>query len=145
MQAKPPILYVEDEENDAVLLGLAFRRAKVQFPLAVVSDGRQAVEYLWGEGRFADRARHPLPCLLILDLNLPLMGGFEVLARVRAETRFASLPVLVFTSSAQESDRFRARELGASDYIVKPPQIERLVMFAESLERWVSGGETSNP
>jgi DNA-binding response OmpR family regulator len=136
-----PILYVEDEDNDAMIMRLAFRKAEVANPLRIVTDGKQALDYLWGQDCFSDRAQNPLPCLLLLDLNLPQCHGFTVLERIRAEARFKDLPVVIFTSSDQAGDQARARDLGASDYIVKPSQMARVVAFARSLnERWLRAG-----
>jgi two-component system, response regulator len=133
-----PVLYGEDEDDDVMLLKLAFKRAGVVHPLQVVTDGRQAVDYLWGNGCFADRAKYPLPCLVLLDLNLPQWDGFLVLQRIRGDVRFKDLPVLIFTSSEQPTDQTRARELGATEYIVKPSQVDRFVAFAKVLqEQWL--------
>lgn len=118
----PPavVLYVEDEADDVLFMQAAFRRIGLQAPLHAVTDGQQAIAYLAGEGAYADRGAHPLPALVLLDLNLPLQSGFEVLRWIRGEPRFASLPVVVFSSSGRPEDRQRAAELGASDYALKP-------------------------
>lgn len=117
---KPVVLYVEDEESDRLLMQLAFAKAGLGSALWMVGDGKRAVEYLSGVGVFADRTGYPLPALVLLDLNLPGMHGFEVLKWIRAQPGYATLPVVVFTSSAQEEDRQRAESLGASAFIQKP-------------------------
>jgi CheY-like chemotaxis protein len=133
-----PILYVEDEEDDVILVRIAFKRAGIVLPLQVAVDGREALEYLFGNGRFSDRQSHPLPSLLLLDLNLPQLNGLEVLQRIRQEPRFNELPVIIFSSSEQVSDQEKARELGATDYVVKPSNFELLARFAQTLkERWL--------
>lgn len=138
IDAPAPVLYVEDEDNDVLLLKLAFKRAGLDHPLQVVTDGKQALDYVCGIGSFADRAKYPSPCLVLLDLNLPQVDGLTVLQRIREEGRFDDLPVLVFSSSEHSSDKLRAEELGASDFIVKPAQVDRLVAFAHDLEeRWL--------
>lgn len=118
----PPavVLYVEDEADDVLFMQAAFRRLGLGVPLHAVADGQQAIAYLAGEGMYADRAAHPLPALVLLDLNLPLQSGFEVLQWIRNEPRFAALPVIVFSSSGRPEDRQRAAELGATDYALKP-------------------------
>lgn len=135
MPTYPPILYVEDEENDVFLVRMACRRAAVPLPLEVVVNGQEALDYLEATAPDVLGKRRDLPCIVLLDLNLPLVHGLEVLQWIRAQERFRTLPVIVFTSSEQESDRTRACALGASDYIVKPSQMDQLVKIMESLKR----------
>jgi CheY-like chemotaxis protein len=142
-----PILYVEDEENDALLVQFGFRRAGIRHPILVLPSGLKAQEYLAGTGDYEHRP-HPLPCLVLLDLNLPLLSGLELLDWMKQNPGLATLPVVIFTSSEQARDRERARELGADDYLVKPAGIEELAELARSLdERWlkacVAVGSTS--
>src|SRR6185436_11022245 len=98
-----PVLVAEDEETDAMLLRWAFEKAGVAQPLVVARDGKEAVDYLEGEGDCADRVRHPFPCLLILDLKMPRMDGFDVLAWLGERPRFNHLPPIVLSSSAYQS------------------------------------------
>jgi DNA-binding response OmpR family regulator len=136
---KMPVLYVEDEENDAFLLQLAFERAGVPNAVRVVKDGQEAVDYLSGAGDYGNREKHPLPCLMLLDLNLPRLSGMEVLQWVRGETRFKGLPVVIFTSSDQPLDRTRALEFGANEYIVKPLNMARMKELVRGLDqRWLN-------
>lgn len=133
-----PVLYVEDDENDVFLLQYGFRKAQVSQPLKVVADGREAVDYLSGAGCYVQRDQHPLPCLLLLDLNLPLLSGMEVLQWVRGQEVFRDLPVVVLTSSAHPRDQERARELGAAEYLLKPADPQQFVELAEALkQRWL--------
>src|SRR5690349_9391672 len=97
--AMRPILAAENEETDRFILNLAFDRAKLPHPLVMVGDGSQCVDYLSGTGTFADRALHPLPVLLLLDLKMPHMHGFEVLEWLASQPQFKDLPVLVLSSS----------------------------------------------
>jgi len=143
--ALSPVLYVEDEEDDVMLIRIAFKHAQIERPLAIAPDGREAIHYLLGTGRFSNRTLYPFPCLVLLDLNLPQLGGFEVLQRIRQEAHLATLPVIVFSSSEKVSDRARARELGATDYVPKPSRMERLTEFAVMLKtRWLSDGADPN-
>jgi CheY-like chemotaxis protein len=133
------VLYVEDEETDVLLLRLTFERAKLLNPVASVADGVKAIEYLAGAGPFADRNRHPVPALVLLDLNLPRVSGFEVLEWVRSQPQFASLPVIIYTSSGREADREKARQLGATDYLVKPSDVNELTQLIVDLSRrWLA-------
>ena len=138
MTTLPPLLYVEDDENDAFLMRHAFTRAGVQHPLTVVSDGQQAVDYLAGAGPFADRDRYPVPGMLLLDLNLPLRSGFEVLEWVRSQPRYSELIVAVLSSSNHAKDIDRANALGASAYFVKPSDVEKRRELVRTLQaRWL--------
>lgn len=122
---------MEDEENDLLFMEVAFRKAGLNHQLYSVRNGQEAVEYLSGVKAFANRSLHPLPSLLLLDLNLPLLSGFEVLAWVRQQSAFQSLPVVVFSSSPRPEDQQKALALGANGYLQKP--ISGL-KFAEVLE-----------
>src|SRR5512138_919827 len=110
------VLYVEDEESDRMLMQFAFRKAGLEPALRVVNDGQAAIDYLSVTGAYGERARYPLTAVVLLDLNLPEVHGFDVLKWIRAQPVHSGLPVVVFTSSAREEDRARALELGASEY-----------------------------
>jgi DNA-binding response OmpR family regulator len=117
---KPTILYVEDEEDDVFFLRAALQRTAAAVTLAVVTDGPMAISYLAGEGRFGDRGAFPIPALTLLDLNLPIQSGFEILEWIRENPDCGASPVIVFSSSGRPEDRERARDLGAIDFIQKP-------------------------
>jgi CheY-like chemotaxis protein len=134
----PPVLYVEDEENDVFFMKRAFREAGIPAPLSIARNGKEAIDYLAGHGPFANREKHPLPCAVILDLNLPIMSGFDVLEWARAQEALRSLPVVIFTSSDQPQDRARAKELQANDYVTKPSNPVGLADFAHQFkQRWL--------
>lgn len=131
-----PVLYVEDEENDVLLMQLAFRRAGIAHPLEVALDGRTALEYLF---KVSTPATRRIPCLVLLDLNLPRVSGLEVLHQVRRAPEFKELPIVIFSSSAQPSDKERATQLGATEYFVKPSQMDDIVAIAKELDRrWLA-------
>src|SRR5580700_10175562 len=111
---QPAILYVEDEPSDVLLLRMAFTRAGLANPVHVAVDGAQGMDYLAGNGPFADRSLHPLPALVLLDLNLPKKSGFDVLRWIREQPQFSSLPVVIYTSSVGLIDKETARLLGAT-------------------------------
>jgi CheY-like chemotaxis protein len=128
------MLVAEDREEDIDILKLAFQRAKVTLPLRFVENGEEVVEYLKGAGRFSDRNAHPLPKLLLLDLQMPKRDGFEVLEWLRSEPGLRRLLVVVFTSSGLAQDVNRAFDLGANSYLVKPTDFHELQVIARHLE-----------
>jgi len=127
------ILYAEDEDNDVFFLEHAFKVAGSSYTLSVVTDGQQAIDYLAGEGPFADRKRHPLPVLVLLDIMMPRKTGLEVLEWIRQQPQFKLLPVLMLTSSSRPEDKDKARELGADDYHLKPSDPLKLVAVVKGL------------
>ena len=122
-----PILLAEDDENDIDLMGRAFKRAAVPNPIFFVNNGQEVVDYLAGKGKYAERNKFPMPGLLVLDLKMPWMDGFDVLAWLRGQPKFNALPVVVLTSSKLQKDIDRSRELGVYDYRVKPQSFDDLV------------------
>jgi len=122
-----PILQIEDEENDILFLKLAAEKAGILKPVQVARDGREAIDYLAGNGKFADRDQYPLPCLVLLDLKLPQVPGMEVLKFIRSQPDLAAIIVVVFTSSDQDRDVEAAYRLGANSYIVKPASPKELL------------------
>lgn len=129
----PVVLYAENDENDALLMQVCWRRAGLDATLRVVDDGREAMDYLSGCGAYADREANPFPALVLLDLSMPGCSGLEVLAWVRAQPRFSSLPVMILSLSNQDKDRAEALRLGANDYVVKPTG---LAGFVDTLRGW---------
>ena len=122
----PTLLLVEDNEDDVFIFRRALARAALGNDVQVVTDGQDAIDYLAGAGPFAERARFPLPYLVLLDLKLPRRSGLEVLEWVRGQPELAHIPVIVLTSSAEARDIQRTRELGALHYLVKPPHPDLL-------------------
>jgi CheY-like chemotaxis protein len=121
-----PILVLEDDENDAWLLERALRKLSVSSQVHVVRDGGEGVDYLSGNGKYADRNSYPLPGLIITDLKMPGLSGLEVLKWLRAHPHFRSIPTLVLTSSRAESDVASAYGFGANSYMVKPSTLHDL-------------------
>lgn len=114
------VLYIEDEPDDVLFMRVAFKRLGLQATLHSVSDGRKAIAYFAGEPPYSDRTEHPLPSVVLLDLNLPVVSGFEVLKWLKQQAEFKDVPVVIFSSSGRPEDRARASELGASEYLLKP-------------------------
>ena len=119
-------LLVEDNDDDAFFMQRAFQEAGLNNPLHIVSNGEEAVDYMAGRNAFANREKFPLPDLIFLDLKMPGLDGFEVLSWIRHEQK-SHVPVAVLTSSPEEIDRKRARELGADCYLLKPPTTSMLL------------------
>jgi len=133
------ILCVEDDEDDAFILERAFVRAGIANPLVVVPGGKEAIEYLSGTGAYAGRALHPLPALVLLDLNMPGVSGLDVLKWIRATPNTATLVVIVLTSSSQDSDVNRAYIIGANGYLVKPTDLDGVTVMARAIkDYWLS-------
>ncbi len=114
------ILLVEDSPSDVELTRRALERSHVANELVVAEDGPQALDYLFCTGSFADRRPCELPALVLLDLKLPKLDGFQVLRRLRADERTRRLPVVVLTSSGEERDVASCYDLGVNSYIRKP-------------------------
>lgn len=128
------LLLVEDNEDDVFLMKRALKGARVVNPLFVVEDGQEAVDYLGGAGKFADRDQYPLPAVVFLDLKLPFISGHDVLAWIRRQRELESLVVIVLTSSNEPSDLNRCYALGANSYVVKPPTPEQLEELAKAFK-----------
>ena len=138
MLDKVPILLAEDDENDIFLMGRAFDRAGLPNPLFVVRNGQQAIDYLGGTGDYAHRDKHPLPGLVLLDLKMPWMDGFDVLSWLRRQREYRALPVVVLTSSKLQSDIERSRLMGVYDYRLKPQDLPELVsLLMDIRKRWL--------
>ena len=133
------ILLIEDYEDDVFAMERALAEANITNPLQVVTDGQQALDYLSGAGQYANRAQYPLPFIMFLDLKLPFVDGFEILAWVRQQAALKSIIVIVLTGSAESRDQDKAYALGARSYLVKPPTSETLHGILESLQSfWLS-------
>jgi CheY-like chemotaxis protein len=103
----------------------------------VVGDGRSAIEYLSGTGKYGDREEYPRPNMVLLDLNLPQVSGFGVLEWIRNHPDYARLPVVIFSSSMREDDKARARELGADEFVAKPNSGLEFGKVVEGLLKWL--------
>ena len=128
------LLLVEDSEHDVFLMKRALKQAEIHNPVYVVGDGEQAIDYLSGNGEFADREAYPFPALVFLDLKLPLKSGHDVLEWIRQAAGMSELVVVVLTSSDEPSDINRAYKLGANSYLVKPPSLIQLRDLAKSFK-----------
>jgi len=132
------ILQVEDDENDVLLLRHAMDKAGLVVPMQVARDGQQAVDYFKADGKFSNRAEFPLPGLVLLDLKLPILPGFDVLKAIRQHSPFQPA-VIILTSSEDEKDIATAYRLGANAYVVKPNEVGKLVDVARAIKDfWIA-------
>ena len=140
----PPILLAEDEANDVFFMRRALKKADVQNPLFVAHDGQEAIDYLEGDGAYADRKAYPLPGLLLLDLKMPGTDGFDLLRWVQSHAAFNSLPTVVLSGSGLDEDVLKAKQLGADEYRVKPDLPQELTTIVHELhDRWLGGSEAN--
>jgi CheY-like chemotaxis protein len=142
MSAPPVVLHVEDDPNDRLLLSIVFKKVGGDAVLRSASDGQEAVDYLSGRGAYEDRAAHPRPHVVLLDLKLPRVSGFELLAWARSRPELENLPMLVLTSSQEQSDILRAYDLGARSYLVKSVdlgEMREIVRGVVALARLLTG------
>jgi CheY-like chemotaxis protein len=128
------ILLVEDDPNDVFFLRHAFEGAGITNPLHVVEDGEKAIDYLAGVGCYADRHRFPFPCLILLDLKLPVRMGLDILRWIRQQPKLRTLLVVVLTSSADPRDIDEAYRLGARSFLVKPISMEKRLELAKAIK-----------
>lgn len=127
------ILQVDDDPNDVFLLQHAMMKAGVANPIQVATDGQEAIDYLKGAGKFADREEFPLPCLVLLDLKLPYVMGLEVLKWIRQQPGVAPI-VILLTASAEEADIATAYRLGANAFLTKPSKASKFEDMAKAIK-----------
>lgn len=120
MTESAEILVVEDDADDLQLTLRAFRKHHLADRVAVVRDGAEAIQYLFGTGRYESRSGEPKPRVVLLDLKLPRLSGIEVLQRMRTDERTKHIPVVVLTSSSERRDLDECYRSGTNSYVVKP-------------------------
>ncbi|NPV00750.1 MAG: response regulator [Brevinematales bacterium] len=125
------ILYVEDDPAHAEIAMRNLEKSRIANRIFHVTDGQQALDYLFHQGNFTDPAAHPRPHLMLLDLRLPKVDGLEVMKRIKSDPEFSDLPVVILTTSDAESDIIKAYSYKASSYLVKPLDFSK---FNELLE-----------
>lgn len=127
MRENVPILLVEDDLVDVKTVKRALKENKITNPLHVAGHGEDALAYLRHEGEFADPASSPRPGIIFLDLNMPVMNGVEFLKVIKADDNFKTIPVIVMTTSHEESDRVESFGLGVAGYVIKPVDFIKFV------------------
>ncbi len=127
------ILLVEDNEDDEELTTRALRHAKIVNEIVVTRDGREALDFLFGEGQHAGRDVSQMPALILLDLKLPKLSGLEVLQKIRADERTRLIPTVVLTSSSEDEDMLRSYQHGANSYVRKPVEFKSFASAVSQL------------
>jgi CheY-like chemotaxis protein len=135
--ARPVLLYVEDEEAAVFLFETTLQDLGSDIQFHRVPDGEAAIAFLGKNGAYRDA---PTPGLVLLDLNLPKVNGFEVLAHVQGTAALSSIPVVIFTSSTRSSDRTRSLALGARRFISKPASLDGFIDVVKSVSRMLPQG-----
>jgi CheY-like chemotaxis protein len=132
------VLLVEDSSDDVILTQLAFKKAQITNPLKVVWDGIEALEFIFCQGRYADRDPNNKPAIILLDIKLPQVDGLKLLEQIRADTNTLEIPVIVLTSSMEAQDQRACYHLGVSDYLQKPTDFAKFFEIVKQIKsRWL--------
>ncbi|HET8760452.1 MAG TPA: response regulator [Nitrospiria bacterium] len=132
------ILLVEDNLQDVEITRRAFAKGRVRNDLTVVRDGEEALDYLFRRGKYRDPASSPRPGMILLDLNLPKLGGLEVLQQIKNDESLKTIPVIVLTVSQREQDIVRSYNLGVNTYIQKPVEFENFMHVVNTVhDYWI--------
>jgi CheY-like chemotaxis protein len=124
---------------DAELALAAFREARLAHTIQVAPSGQQALDYIFGRAGYADRDAHPMPNLVLLDLKMPGIDGFEVLRQIKSTPLLKRLPVVILTTSKEEGDRALSYDIGANSYVVKPDSFEGFLDVVRQIDGyWLS-------
>lgn len=127
------ILLVEDDRDDVFLMERALQKANNPSRMYNAKHGEEAVDYLRGAGKYADRAAYPIPAIVLLDIKMPYLNGFEVLQWMKQQPELKDVPVVMLTSSLEESDREKALEHGAKGFFIKPPTPETVRQMLQAI------------
>jgi len=133
------ILLVEDNQMDIELTLDAFRESRLSNIIHVATTGEMALDYLYGNGDFADRIKYPLPDLILLDIKLPGINGFEVLKEIKSKEKLKRIPVIILTSSQEEQDRAKGYDNYVNSYLIKPISFEGFLKVVKKIEDyWIT-------
>jgi CheY-like chemotaxis protein len=133
------LLLVEDNPMDVELIVDAFKEARLGNKIHIARNGKEALEFLFGEGIYADRNQYPLPDIILLDLKMPGIDGHEVLRRIKETPLLKRLPVIILTSSRDEGDRAMSYDNGANSYLVKPVSFDEFLKVVKQVsDYWLS-------
>lgn len=144
MDSNFPILIAEDDPNDALLLKRAIKRAGVQNPIQIVSDGEETIAYLEGRDPYFDRSKYPFPSFVWLDIKMPKKNGFDVLGWLQAHPKCSIIPCIVWSSSREERDVRVAYRLGANCFFRKPSTNEELERVVKQIFEFWAAAERPN-
>ena len=132
------VLLVEDNPDEVFITQRAFKKGEVANPLMVVTSGRQALDFLFSQGSYADRDKNDKPAVILLDLKLPLVSGLDVLKELKSNPNTNPIPILVLTSSTEERDQTESYRLGANDFICKPTSLLEFIEIVKTIKaRWL--------
>ena len=134
MNKTAKILLVEDNPMDVILTLDAFKEAKLNNKINVAHDGEEALDYLFGRNKFSDRKLFPMPSLILLDLKMPGIDGFEVLRQIKNAGKLRRIPVVILTSSKEEGDRTLSYDIGANSYLLKPVAFNGFVDVVKKID-----------
>ncbi len=137
MNARQTILLVDDSENDRDIVRVAFKKASFSNPLQETRNGEEAIAYLKGDGVYVDRMKFPMPAVVLLDLNMPMKSGFDLLIWVRTQPALKRLSIIILTASMRMEDVERAFDLGANSFLVKPSNMDALIAMMQCLRDWL--------
>jgi two-component system, response regulator len=138
------VMLVEDNPDDVVLAQIAFRKCRIPNKLAVAWNGEEALDFLFSRGQYADRDPGRKPAVILLDLKIPCLNGFEVLKQIREDKKTSSIPVVVLTSSVEDSDRETSYILGADNFFVKPMDFQEFTRIIRQISsKWLDWPECS--
>lgn len=132
-RSQVPILIVDDDLDDCDMIRDALRESRLLNAMHFVHNGEEALEYLNHTGKFSDRAAHPRPGLILLDLNMPRMDGREVLKAIKGNSELRQIPIVILTTSQAEEDVYRAYNLGVNSFVTKPVTFAAFVQVMTDL------------
>ncbi len=133
MRENIPILLVEDDDVDAENVVRAFKKNKITNPLYITTNGEEALALLRNEDPYGDAREYRTPGIILLDINMPIMNGMEFLQVIKADERFKSVPVIVLTTSQEESDRVESFKLSVAGYVIKPVEFADFIKVVETI------------
>jgi len=143
IESSVELVLVEDNPNDLDLVLHALRKSGLKEKIQVLRDGAEALEYMFCEGKYANRSMSDVPKVILMDIKLPKVNGLELLERLKASERTRAIPVVMFTSSRQEGDVDDSYQFGVNSYVVKPVDSEELTRVVAQLKQyWL---ETNEP
>jgi len=125
------ILLVDDNEDDIEITVKAFKKAKIKNNVFETHDGQEALDFIYHQGEFQDEAKYPRPDLILLDINMPKLNGYQVLEKLKADEKFNFIPVVILTSSKADEDVVKSYTNGAVSYIQKPVKFDDFMKFVE--------------
>jgi CheY-like chemotaxis protein len=134
MENLAQILLVEDNNMDVILTLDAFKEAKLKNKINVARNGQEALDYLFGRDKYANRDEYPMPSLILLDLKMPGIDGFEVLRQIKGTEKLKRIPVIILTSSKEEGDRTLSYDIGANSYLMKPVSFEGFTEVVKKID-----------